>query len=75
MSDAICPRCQREVSTHRCHLCGSVRTVNAVSGNVVWMLNGRVVEAFHDERSAYIQVAQRCGIPVSEWPKRFSKES
>lgn len=71
--EAICPKCRKEVQSHRCRLCGATRTINSVSGNVIWMLNGRVVEAFPDDKAAYIQMAVRCGIPEADWPARFKE--
>jgi ribosomal protein L32 len=38
---AICPSCGKAVATHRCNLCGAEKTVNQVSGNEIWMRNGR----------------------------------
>lgn len=70
-SEVVCPSCGKPIEGHRCRLCGATRTVNSVSGNVIWMRNGRVVEAFHDEREAYVKVAMKHSIPVEEWPERF----
>jgi hypothetical protein len=72
-ADALCPSCGVPVETHRCRLCGATRSLNSVSGNVIWMNNGRVVEAFHDAKSAYVAMAQRYGIPETEWPVKFRK--
>jgi len=69
--EALCPTCGVEVPTHRCRLCGAVRTVNQVSRNVIWMRNGRVVRAFADEKQAYVKMAEVYGIPKERWPKRF----
>lgn len=66
----ICPKCG--VSTHyRCRLCGATRTTNAVSGHIIWMLNGRVVAAFQDSREAWIRMATNYRIPRDEWPIEF----
>jgi len=70
-AEAICPTCGKEVFNHKCRLCGATKHINAVSGNVIWMRNGRVVEAFQDAKQAYIQMAQRYNIPESEYPEKF----
>ena len=70
-AEAICPTCGKEVLTHMCRFCGATKSINSVSGNVIWMRNGRVVEAFRDEKQAYVNMAVRYGIPESEWPERF----
>lgn len=70
-AEAFCPKCLKAVEGHRCRLCGATKAINDVSGNVIWMLNGRVVAAFRDERAAYVNMAERCGIPRGEWPERF----
>lgn len=69
--ESLCPTCGVEVPSHKCRLCGAVRTVNQVSGNVIWMRNGRVVRAFADEKAAYVQMAKQYEIPEDRWPKRF----
>ena len=56
---------------HRCRLCGAVKTVNAVSGNEIWMRNGRIIVAYQDSRAAYLTMAQRYGIPREQWPPEF----
>lgn len=71
IGDAICPTCGKGIDGHRCRLCGAVRTTNSVSGHVIWMRNGRLVCAFKDERDAYARMAERYGIPKSEWPEKF----
>lgn len=70
-AEAICPSCGKEVPTHKCRFCGAVKTINNVSGNVIWMKNGRLVGAFRDERDAYIKMARQHGIPEKKWPKKF----
>lgn len=70
-SDAICPSCGVEVKGHRCRLCGAVKTINSVSGNLIWMKNGRIVKAFRDEKQAYIKMAEKWGISKDKWPKKF----
>lgn len=72
-AEAFCPKCLKLVEDHRCRLCGATKAINDASGNVIWMLNGRVVAAFRDERAAYVNMAERCGIPRSEWPERFQR--
>lgn len=66
----ICP-CGKPVDTHRCRFCGAVKTVNAVSGNEIWMRNGQLVAAFRDSKSAYVEMAQKYGIPKDRWPVEF----
>lgn len=68
--EALCPSCGKEVD-YRCRLCGATRSVSSVSGNVIWMRNGRVVRAFKDEKEAYVKMAERYGIPKEEWPEKF----
>jgi hypothetical protein len=70
-AEAICPKCLEPVDGHMCRFCGATKAINDVSGNVIWMLNGRVVAAFRDERAAYVQMAERSGIPRGTWPERF----
>jgi ribosomal protein L40E len=70
-SEAICPKCGVAVDTNKCRLCGSTKSISPVSGNVIWMLNGRIVAAFQDEKRAYVTMAVRYNIPTTEWPKRF----
>jgi hypothetical protein len=67
----ICPSCGKPVETHKCRLCGATRTVSQVSGNIIWMKNGRVVAAFDDEKQAYMRMAKQYGIPEKDWPERF----
>ena len=69
--ESLCPKCGVPVPTHKCRLCGSVRTINQVSGNVIWMKNGRVVRAFIDSKHAYVEMAKAHNIPKEEWPKEF----
>jgi hypothetical protein len=73
-ADSLCPTCGVFIESHRCRLCGATRTVNAVSGNVIWMRNGRLVAAFHDEKSAWQRVAQEHGIPDDQTPARFRED-
>jgi len=70
-AEAICPTCGKPVPTHRCRFCGATKSINSVSGNVIWMINGKVICAFMDARQAYIQMAIKYGIPKSEWPEKF----
>lgn len=71
VAEAICPTCGVGVSTHRCRLCGATKNISSVSGNMIWMRNGRIVAAFTDEKKAYVNMAKRYGIPENEWPKKF----
>ena len=72
-AEAICPTCGKPVPTHKCVLCGATKSINSVSGNVIWMRNGRVVAAFRDEKDAYVRMAVQYGIPASEYPERFKE--
>jgi len=72
-AEAICPTCGKPVETHKCRLCGATKSINAASGNVIWMRNGRVVAAFQDSKTAYVNMATRHGIPRDEWPEQFKK--
>ena len=71
---SICPTCGKEVLTHMCRFCGATKCINSVSGNVIWMRNGRLIQAFRDEKQAYVEMATRYGIPESEWPERFKSK-
>jgi len=68
---AICPGCGEKVETHRCRLCGAQKAINPVSGNEIWMRNGRVVDAFKDSKIAFMRMATQYGIPEAEWPDKF----
>lgn len=70
-AEAICPTCGKPVPTHKCRFCGATKSINSVSGNVIWMINGRIIRAFRDEKQAYVEMAMRYGISESEWPERF----
>jgi len=72
VKDAICPACGVAVS-YRCRLCGATKSVNQVSGACIWMRNGRIVRggAFKDERTAFIQTAEKWDVPRSQWPEKF----
>lgn len=69
----ICPSCDKggDVINGKCRLCGARKTINSVSGNVIWMRNGRVVRAFEDSRRAYVAMAVQHGIPEDRWPEEF----
>jgi len=69
--EALCPSCGVDVETHRCRLCGATRTVNQVSGKIIWMKNGRVIRAFEDSKHAYVEMAKVHGIPQERWPEAF----
>ena len=69
-NEALCP-CGQEDVGYRCPKCGATKHVNPVNGNVTWMRNGRIVRAFHDERSAYGEMATAYGIPKDRWPQQF----
>lgn len=68
--ESLCPACgpDGDVINGKCRLCGARKTINGVSGNVIWMRNGRIVRAFEDERQAYVQMARKYGIPRDKWP-------
>jgi predicted RNA-binding Zn-ribbon protein involved in translation (DUF1610 family) len=70
-ADALCPTCGKVVEGHKCRLCGNVKTINQVSGQLIWMRGGRLVRAFHDEKQAYVRIARENGIPEEKWPKEF----
>lgn len=74
-ADRICPTCYKPVVGHKCRLCGATIAVSSVSGNVVWMRNGRLIAAFHDEREAYVKMAVANQIPEERWPERFKTGS
>lgn len=66
----ICPSCG--VTTHyECRLCGATRTRNQVSGNIIWMRNGRVVRAFQDTLQAWVQMATQYQVPIEQWPDEY----
>lgn len=70
--ESICPSCGPEdgdIINFKCRKCGARKTTNSVSGNVIWMRNGRIVRAFEDERRAYVEMALRYGIPQEQWPE------
>jgi len=70
-ADAICPTCGVEVENGKCRLCGARRCINDVSGNCIWMRNGRLVAAFKDEKQAYVKMAAEWDIPHDRWPEKF----
>jgi len=70
----ICPGCGKNVETHRCKFCGAEKIINQVSGNEIWMRNGRVVSAFVDSKTAYVAMATRYGIPEDQWIPEFKEE-
>jgi predicted ATP-dependent serine protease len=71
--ESICPSCgaDGDVIEGKCRKCGARKTINQVSGNVIWMRNGRIVRAFEDERQAYVRIAEQYGIPREQWPEDF----
>lgn len=71
MADVICPTCAKAVEGHRCRLCGATKTINSVSGSVIWMRNGKLVAAFHDDKRAFVDTALEHNIPIEEWPEQF----
>jgi len=70
-AQGICPACGVVIRQHRCRLCGATQSINQVSGQVIWMRNGRIVEAFQDSKRAWTEMAIRYGIPKDEWPEKF----
>jgi predicted RNA-binding Zn-ribbon protein involved in translation (DUF1610 family) len=70
VTDFICPCCG-VITEYRCRLCGATRTTNQVSGNIIWMKNGRVVSAFTDALQAWIRMASQYNIPQEKWPEQF----
>jgi len=73
-AEAICPSCGVKVFDHKCRLCGATKNISQVSGNVIWMRNGRVVAAFDDVKQAFVKMAIKYGIPISEYPEQFKKD-
>lgn len=73
--ECICPSCGKAVETHKCRLCGAVRTINPVSGNEIWMKNGRIVAAFEDSKQAYVRMAIKYEIPKEQWPEQFREDN
>ena len=71
ITDAMCPTCKKFIASHKCRFCGAVRTVNNVSGNVIWMKNGRVVKAYNDSKAAFLEAAKTHDIPKELWPEEF----
>ena len=71
----ICPTCGVPVKGHKCRLCGATKTINSVSGNEIWMRNGRIVRAFKDARFAWLEMAKKYQIPYAEWPVAFLPEA
>ena len=69
--ESICPACGVEVKDLKCRLCGARLTINSVSGNAIWMRNGRVVSAFKDSRKAFVDMALKYNIPEERWPEKF----
>ena len=66
-----CPGCGKDVEGHKCRYCGATRSVNQVSGNEIWMRNGRLVAAYKDKREAFVTAARQWGIPIEQWPQEF----
>ena len=75
--DSICPSCgpNGDIRDEKCRKCGARKTINDVSGNVIWMRNGRVVRAFADERKAYVGMAVLYHVPEDQWPEEFRAAS
>lgn len=71
MYEAICPTCKKGVETHKCRLCGATKTINQVSGQMIWMRNGRIVAAYKDDKIAWVKMAIANNIPKDKWPDRF----
>jgi hypothetical protein len=74
--ELICPGCGKPVSTEnpKCRFCGARQTINSVTGNIIWMRNGKVVSAFADEKAAYLSMAETWHVPRDLWPARFKEE-
>ena len=71
--DSICPACGVAVD-YRCRLCGATKSINSVSGNVIWMRNGRLIAGFKDEKQAFLNMAERWNVPESLWPDKFKPD-
>ena len=48
-----CPNCQKAGFAGHCRFCDCTSTINPVSGNVVYMIRGRVVSAPADLRAQW----------------------
>ena len=68
--DFICPCCG-VVTDYLCRLCGATRTTNQVSGNIIWMRNGRVIAAFTDSLQAWTRMTSIYNISRDKWPEQF----
>lgn len=71
VESSFCPACRKDVEGHKCRLCGATKTINAVSGAVIWMRNGRVIAAHKDSKSAWVAMAVKHRIPQDQWPAEF----
>ena len=61
----LCPSCGIDVPQHRCPQCRATFEIQPVNGMVIWMRNGRVVRAFKNPKAAYVETANKYGIPTS----------
>lgn len=67
-----CYMCNGDLNEeNKCCKCGAERKISQVSGNIIWVRNGRVVAAFQDEKDQFLKVAERYNIPPEQWPERF----
>ena len=66
------PECNGDLNEDSmCRNCGATRQISPVSGNIMWVLRGKVVAAFQDEKDQWVKMAERNGIPEADWPERF----
>ena len=68
----ICPGCGKYVVNDKCRCCGARKTTNQVSGQVIWMRNGRVVHGgvVGTDNHASVTKAFQNSIPKDEWPEQ-----
>jgi hypothetical protein len=56
---SICPSCGDSVDVYRCGTCGTTKSTNPISGNIVWMKNEKIVAAFKDAKSAHLKTTKK----------------
>jgi hypothetical protein len=69
-----CPKCRNvEFNGKHCRFCGCRAEINEQSGNVIYMVRGRVVAAPDDLREQYAKHDARYGIKGPD-PINFDKD-